>query len=228
MSDQDKENQTQEGNEPETMEELEAQIAAEEAAQESETQEQEEELAESSEDDAVETEESSESTIEPDAAADEEEAEEEEGASEEEADEEAEPVDDRDPVEIGFDFYLNGMRPGLPITIDTGLVLQQKLYRHVLHLLTSGDVRYNIERMVAMVTKYRGEHFHETKLFRCLDHKRVDSGWRTRFENLMTLLLTMADVPNRSEVARHVDVEVVVNSVNSKEAADNLMSYINS
>ena len=131
-------------------------------------------------------------------------------------------------MEIGFDFYLNGMRPGLPITIDTGLVLQQKLYRHVLHLLTSGDVRYNIDRMVAMVTKYRGEHFHETKLFRCLDHKRVDSGWRTRFENLMTLLLTMADVPNRSEVARHVDVEVVVNSVNSKEAADNLMSYINS
>lgn len=243
MSEHDLENQEQqpENEELETEEQLEAAIAAEEAAQaeaaeeesagDQEFVEQEESELQAGEVDGtaggeqlkeLETQEEQEEPAAPEGSEQDEAA---AVASDEEADEEVveEPLH---PVEIGLDFYLKPLAPRTPVEPRIGLALQQRMYRQLVTLMSTGDVRYNIKGILTVIRKYRKAHFHESMLFRFLDQRGVDRRWRTKFENLMTLLVRMADVADVRAVGKHVNIDTVADSMDSREAAANLLDYL--
>lgn len=140
--------------------------------------------------------------------------------------EEPVPSEPEDIVEAGLTFYLENMRPRLPVNADAGLQMQKRFHRHVINLLSVGDTQTNLRGLLAVLLKYKDAQFSDMHMFRFLDHKRASSEWVRQFSDLMTLLMTIAKNPDRDMLARQIDVERALARTNSEAVNNTVLQYI--
>ncbi len=107
--------------------------------------------------------------------------------------------------------YIVKMKPGKPIALKDGTMLQVGFYNALLSAINNleADFRPTMQAILALLHHHREGAFKETHVFRFVEHIPLSTDHRFGFRKIITLLKTLANPATRQDLLRQIHFENV-------------------
>lgn len=130
-------------------------------------------------------------------------------------------------LEQSLESYAKEMAPGIRQTNDSIVRHQMTLHRIVNSVLslTENDFHKGMKMLVRIVRENRKGAFSDRHAMRGFERLRLSHDQLVRFESLMSLLMSAADMENPKAVKKVVDFKVLFRSVTDNEQQQRLQEY---
>ena len=123
--------------------------------------------------------------------------------------------------------YVDAMDPGLIKEPGECAKMQVNLHRAMTNAIgfEGSDFTAAMDSIIEYFRAHRKGAFSEKHVYRDIDQVSLSGNERTLFERLLRLFLVAADLNNVKDVQKHVDVRLVIQTINSNAAQQRMLEY---
>lgn len=128
-----------------------------------------------------------------------------------------------------LDSYVQAMQPGIPMAPGECAQNQLSLYRIIMSVvgMTGGQFQIGMSILVNTIREHRKGVFAERYVARDFENLTLPYNARLFFERMIRLLLVTADVKQRDQVQRYVDIPAVIKYLPDTKAQQRILEYYN-